>query len=123
MTFILEKGATPPATDPHIVGVTLTAVKLLQRFHDVHLFDTKIRFKPPEGYYAELVAPESLYLVGWGLAGGVNPVVPAFDAPLSVALVPISQGALSPNQLIGKEIARIVLRPWVPFPFEIVENE
>jgi len=70
-------------------GWDLHLVEIVKQSGDVYLFDTKVKVKPPPGYYLDLVPRSSIYKSGFILANSVGIIDMTYRGTIKVPLIRI----------------------------------
>ncbi|SNR86213.1 dUTP diphosphatase [Desulfurobacterium atlanticum] len=94
----VEEGGIPPfkkrISDS---GWDLYLVEVVKQSGDVYLFDTKVKVKPPAGYYLDLVPRSSIYKSGFILANSVGIIDMTYRGTIKVPLVRIDHSKEFPE--------------------------
>ena len=112
-------GVLPYRSRPEDVGFDLTARQITpqtQRATDVLTFmvDFGVRIEPPAGYYAELIPRSSLTWTGFIMPNSVGVIDPDYRGILMMPLVYLGspdQASVKSQELVGRRLAQLVLRP------------
>lgn len=94
----------PVKAGPQEVGYDLVCVSKVKDMQGCTMYDTGISIKPPEGYYAEIVARSSIVKYNTMLANGVGIIDPTYRGTLKVCLTNPVAVPFSLCQLILKPI-------------------
>jgi dUTP pyrophosphatase len=112
-------GVLPYRSRPEDVGFDLTARQVTpetQRATDILTFmvDFGVRIEPPAGYYAELIPRSSLTWTGFIMPNSVGVIDPDYRGILMMPLVYLGspdQASIKSQELVGRRLAQLVLRP------------
>lgn len=97
-----DRARVPRKAGPQEVGYDLICIEKVKDLAGCTMYDTGISIKPPEGYYAEIVARSSIVKHNTMLANGVGIIDPTYRGTLKICLThPINLPA-SVCQLILK---------------------
>ena len=110
-----DRARVPQKAGPQEVGYDLVCIQKVKDLSGCTMYDTGISIKPPEGYYAEIVARSSIVKHNTMLANGVGIIDPTYRGTLKICLTnPI---------MLPASVCQLILKPMSPnFPVNKVEE-
>ena len=110
-----DRARVPQKAGPQEVGYDLVCIQKVKEMDGCTMYDTGISIKPPEGYYAEIVARSSIVKHNTMLANGVGIIDPTYRGTLKICLTnPI---------MLPASVCQLILKPMTPnFPVTKVDT-
>ncbi|WP_457570219.1 dUTP diphosphatase [Desulfurobacterium sp.] len=109
----VEEGGIPPfkkrVSDS---GWDLHLVELIKKEGNVYFFDTKVKVKPPAGYYLDLVPRSSIFKSGFMLANSVGIIDMTYRGTIKVPLVKVNPEAPEPE--LPWRVVQLIPRRYYP---------
>ncbi len=105
----------PTKTNPDDSGWDLIGLEIIEKRHNVFLFDTGIQIEPPKGYYTEIYPRSSIYKTDFIQANSVGIIDSGYRGNIMIPLRYIGQDNAKEaiEQLKGCRIAQLILRKHV----------
>ena len=97
-----DRARVPKKAGPMEVGYDLVCIEKVKDLKGCIMYDTGISIKPPEGYYAEIVARSSIVKHNTMLANGIGIIDPTYRGTLKICLTNPVMCPFSVCQLILK---------------------
>ncbi len=117
---LLEGAVAPFKKHASDSGWDLFLVEVLKDDGNVVLLDTKVKLKPPRGYYFELVPRSSLSKSGFVLANSIGVIDATYRGTVKVALARVSKDAKVPK--LPWRAVQLILRPLYCIEFKEVKK-
>ena len=114
LKYTLDQGAhAPHRAHPNDVGLDLVVIDFTQKDSHLFLYETGVRIEPPKGFYTEIVPRSSLAWTSFILANSIGIIDPGYRGSLKIPLRYLGEDdpQKAAQQLIGKRVAQLILKP------------
>lgn len=109
------KAVIPTRSHSDDAGLDLTAIEIDKVIDEryIYRYDTGIAVKPPEGYFCEVVPRSSMAAMGISLANSIGIIDPSYrgSIKLPIRFYRSSNGLILPEDLIGKRLCQLLIKP------------